>query len=272
MHYCEGMVQMMKLKSRQSKTLLGAAIVSMLVMVGCGSKSSSPDTTRVKNSAFTTTTAVDDGTQTTTTVAQDGNETTTTVADDGNETTTTVADDGNETTTTTLAPMAYAIGDKGPAGGVIFFADTEDEFAAFDFLEVAPGGWSGEKSDPTASWCDDLGKELTGADATEIGTGQSNTKVLEKSGPTCGAKSAGQLALAYNGGKKDDWFLPSKGELDLLYANAKLLKVSELNDAVYWSSSSSNEFRAWGQLFTSGVAGTNFRTSSFAVRPIRSFK
>ncbi|MEI6630329.1 MAG: hypothetical protein WCO15_06550, partial [Actinomycetota bacterium] len=165
-----------------------------------------------------------------------------------------------------------AIGDKGPAGGVIFFADTEDEFAAFDFLEVAPAGWSGEKSDPTASWCDDLGKELTGADATEIGTGQSNTKVLEKSGPTCGAKSAGQLVLTYNGGKKDAWFLPSKGELDLLYANAKLLKVSELNDAVYWSSSSSNEFRAWGQLFTSGVAGTNFRTSSFAVRPIRSFK
>ncbi|MCX6528075.1 MAG: hypothetical protein NTU52_08875, partial [Actinobacteria bacterium] len=143
---------MMKLKSRQSKTLLGAAIVSMLVMVGCGSKSSSPDTTRVKNSAFTTTTAVDDGTQTTTTVA-----------DDGNETTTTVAQDGNETTTTTLAPMAYAIGDKGPAGGVIFFADTEDEFVTFDFLEVAPAGWSGEKSDPTASWCDDLGKELTGA-------------------------------------------------------------------------------------------------------------
>ena len=271
MHYCEHVVETVIVKSRQSKTLLGAAVVSMLVMVGCGSKSSSPDTTRVKNSAFTTTTAVDDGTQTTTTVAQGGNETTTTVADDGNETTTTVAQDGNETTTT-LAPMAYAIGDKGPAGGVIFFADTEDEFAPFDFLEVAPGGWSGEKSDPTASWCDDLGKELTGADATEIGTGQSNTKVLEKSGPTCGAKSAGQLALAYNGGKKDDWFLPSKGELDLLYANAKLLKVSELNDAVYWSSSSSNEFRAWGQLFTSGIAGTNFRTSSFAVRPIRSFK
>lgn len=261
MHYCDHVVETVIVKSGQSKPLLGAAIVSMLVMVGCGSKSSSPDTTRVKNSAFTTTTAVDDGTQSTTTVA-----------DDGNETTTTVAQDDNETTTTTLAPMAYAIGDKGPAGGVIFFADTEDEFATFDFLEVAPAGWSGEKSDPTASWCDDLGKELTGADATEIGTGQSNTKVLEQSGPTCGAKSAGQLALAYNGGKKDDWFLPSKGELDLLYANTKLLKVSELNDAVYWSSSSSNEFRAWGQLFTSGIAGTNFRTSSFAVRPIRSFK
>lgn len=250
MHYCDHVVQMVMVKSRQNKTLLGAAIVSMLVIVGCASKSSSPDTTRVKNSALTTTT----------------------VADDGTQSTTTVADDGNETTTTTLAPLAYAIGDKGPAGGVIFFADTEDEFATFDFLEVAPAGWSGEKSDPTASWCDDLGKELAGAGATEIGTGQGNTKVLEQSGPTCGAKSAGQLALAYNGGKKDDWFLPSKGELDLLYANAKLLKVSELNDAVYWSSSSSNEFRAWGQLFTSGIAGTNFRTSTFAVRPIRSFK
>ncbi|MSO59907.1 MAG: DUF1566 domain-containing protein [Ilumatobacteraceae bacterium] len=258
-------------KSGLNKILLGAAMASVLAVVGCGSKSSSPDTTRIKNSALTTTTVPDDGTQSTTTVPDDGTQSTTTVPDDGTQSTTTVPDDGTQSTTTVPA-MAYAVGDPGPAGGVIFFADTQDEFETFDFLEVAPLGWSGDKSDPTASWCKDMGKDVAGADETALGAGQANTSALVKAESVCGPKSAAVIASAYDGAKKDDWYLPSKDELDLLFASAKLTKIAGLDDGVYWSSSASNEFRAWGQLFTAGIAGTNFRTSSFAVRPIRSFK
>ena len=83
----------------------------------------------------------------------------------------------------------------------------------------------------------------------------------------------------------DDWFLPSKDELDLLYRNLKLNEIGDFseseNRAMYLSSSESEDWslNAWGQDFTTGTqyrlskASTIYNGESFnsRVRPIRAF-
>jgi hypothetical protein len=168
------------------------------------------------------------------------------------------------------------IGSKGPGGGVIvYIADTPQSWG--QYLEAAPSGWNGKPIDPISQWCSkysqggmDMPKALGITDpfASDVGTGRSRTQYLVSLCPS----GAANLASAYRGGSKTDWFLPSKGELQLLCKNRSV--VGGIWGSAYWSSSGGNGVFSFEIPFPKDGCGPPLAVSSkigFSVRPIRSF-
>lgn len=124
--------------------------------------------------------------------------------------------------------------------------------------------------DPSAPWCaqDSAGFATTLPTNYEIGTGRANTGIIVQA---CGAGSAAGRAASYRGGGKADWFLPSKDELDQLYAQRAL--VGGLGDGTFWTSSQNRAFApaAWCRTFGSGSQGDNYKDNGGRVRPVRAF-
>ena len=60
-----------------------------------------------------------------------------------------------------------------------------------------------------------------------------------------------ELCKAYRGGRYDDWHLPTKDELNLIYQNLKKNEKISGNDW-HWSSSQENSDSAWFQRFSDG--------------------
>lgn len=135
-------------------------------------------------------------------------------------------------------------------------------------------------------------EKTTGSDGTAIGTGYQNTlDILAQS--TVPLLHAAAYADAYVYDGKDDWYLPSKDELDELCkkfssnredvapsAQAGSIKSSCIGSrepfagfstANYWSSSQENGNTAWSQHFTSGDQYPFYKLNAGYVRPIRAF-
>ena len=122
---------------------------------------------------------------------------------------------------------------------------------------------------------------------TAIGTGKTNTQLLmnamgaetysSQSGSTKTAKYAAKLCddLTYtiNGVTYDDWFLPSKDELNLMYTQLKANGLGGFANNYYWSSSESysSSNNAWEQDVNNGYQCVSKRNYSGRVRPIRAF-
>ena len=134
----------------------------------------------------------------------------------------------------------------------------------------------------------------------EIGQGRANTKMITKENctGTDNSVSAANIAATYNGGGKDDWFLPSRIELDALCneffkgrtgvkyskdncrGSDKFLSVTSATNATpvwsfaagfYWSSSEYFASLAWGQGFNFGYQSGLSKYGTFYVRPVRAF-
>ena len=69
----------------------------------------------------------------------------------------------------------------------------------------------------------------------------------------------------------DDWFLPSKDELNQMYRNLYKKGIGGFSDLYYWSSSENGANYAWAQHFLNGYQGFNNRNVNFRVRPVRAF-
>ena len=139
-------------------------------------------------------------------------------------------------------PITYAIGDTGPAGGWIFY-DKGISSDGWRYLEAAPSDQS-----TGATWgCAGVS---TGADGTVVGTGEQNTIDIEAGCTTAGI--AADICANLSLGGYDDWFLPSKDELGLMYTNLYLEGVGGFADDGYWSSSEKSANDAWGLEFYSG--------------------
>ena len=122
---------------------------------------------------------------------------------------------------------------------------------------------------------------------TIVGTGKENTRLLvdvhgddaysSSSGTTMtsyyAAKLCDLLTYTVHGITYDDWFLPSKDELNLLYSRLQASGIGGFDYVGYWSSSesSSNVNNAWVQYFDNGGQGSSGRNVTYRVRPIRSF-
>jgi len=102
----------------------------------------------------------------------------------------------------------YNLGDSGPGGGIVFY-DQGSDIGGWRYLEAAP-------NDIGSGWCMPTSLFQTGANGTSIGTGKANTATV------VAAFGAGTYAAAacqaYAGGGYNDWFLPSKDELNRIYA------------------------------------------------------
>jgi uncharacterized protein (TIGR02145 family) len=114
---------------------------------------------------------------------------------------------------------------------------------------------------------------LTGAAGTALGTGNTNTNAI------VAAQGAGTYAarlcydLVLNG--YDDWYLPSRVELDKLLTG---IGGSFLTIGTYWSSTEDNSNNAWARICAPDAYGSilcsqlsQLKSSTNSVRPIRSF-
>ena len=186
------------------------------------------------------------------------------------------------------------VGMKGPGGGYVFY-DAGSQKSWGRFLEMAPPGWNGTELDPKIAWCDKtnpLYPAITDASlksslGLEIGKGKADTAFMLSK---C-SSGAALLVQAYKGGGKDDWFLPSKGELNELCKFAKSQATGNVDvrcskngglltgfyPYYYWSSSESEvnsygEINSWSIDFNYANENNVFdKKSESYVRPIRAF-
>jgi hypothetical protein len=157
-----------------------------------------------------------------------------------------------------------SIGDKGPGGGTVFYvAKTKQTWGRY--LEAAPAKWSGKLNSPQLPWCDVTDTLVPGSTGVGLGDGKANTAAIAAA-CTSGAASR---AAAYRGGKKSDWYLPSKGELNVLYKKRKA--VGGFPAWTHWSSSEASQQAAWLQGFAGGVQNETNKSYLGSLRPIRAF-
>jgi len=172
---------------------------------------------------------------------------------------------GSVTATTTVAVSSYLLLDIGPAGGYIFYdKGSYSGSPSWRYLEAAPSDQSLK-----AVWgCD--GIEISGADGTAVGTGEQNTIDIEAGCATAG--TAADLCANLSLGGYDNWFLPSKDELNLMYTNLKVAGIGSFADSYYWSSSESYDIAAYGQNFYNGTQnGSAGKSTPLQVRAVRAF-
>ena len=175
----------------------------------------------------------------------------------------------NSTTATKQYTLqqVYTVGSTGPAGGVVFYVNDNAAITAWKYLEAAPA----DEGEYIYGGYD----KKTGATATIIGTGQANTQTIVNVLKTVetgsyAAKVCDDKSVTYNGKTYDDWFLPSKDELDEMYKNRTM--IGGFSTYWYWSSSEAINDGAWRQAFNNLGGQYCIRERiSCRVRPIRAF-
>jgi len=203
--------------------------------------------------------------------------------------------------------FAFQVGDVGPGGGIVYyynetgFACGPSLLSTCNYLEYAPNrNWNGQEntSDPNYQWADSEYQAIeigSGAQNASIGSGYANTVAITTQGN--GISTAAGASRAYRGGNKDDWYLPSRDELNQLCVYVNGLGVGpggicitdgtlvesypqSANAAAkgfqvidfYWNSTEGSPDGGQGQWFYDG----SFYNSAekrylFKVRPIRAF-
>ncbi|MBR2282579.1 MAG: chitobiase/beta-hexosaminidase C-terminal domain-containing protein [Spirochaetales bacterium] len=199
----------------------------------------------------------------------------------------------------------YDIGDVGPAGGYIFFDCDADNYTGNEdglistecgwrFLEVSPTDLRVVNEIPSvdssvAGYSDaSLGyffgyyrhssnesNDSVGTD-TKIGSGATNTdSLVDAMGDNAyyhedtSSAYAARLCSILEYAGFDDWFLPSKDELNLIYANLNIDCFD--NDVEYWSSTEGAGNYAWYQNLSSGKQGLSNRYEENRILPVRAF-
>jgi hypothetical protein len=136
--------------------------------------------------------------------------------------------------TCTVTVRYYQVGDLGPAGGIVFYDDGNQQSWG-RWLEAAP-------SDQSNGLRWNNGQDVVITTATAIGTGKANTDaIISAQGNPTGNNYAANLCKNQSIGGKTDWFLPSKNELNIMYTKLHLLGLGGFYAGNYWSSSQSIE-------------------------------
>jgi hypothetical protein len=174
-----------------------------------------------------------------------------------------------KTSEQTIIRRPYKVGQAGPGGGTIFYVDLTRP-AGSQYFEAACAGWQnncdGATADPTAEWgC--YGTTISGADGLVIGTGEQNTADILAECLTVGI--AADLADDYSHNTLDDWFLPSKYELNQMYIQRTA--IGGFSTDAYRSSSELGDYDAWSRVFTCEVQNLNCKYFTGYVRPVRAF-
>ncbi|MEI8095123.1 MAG: Ig-like domain-containing protein [Spirochaetales bacterium] len=209
----------------------------------------------------------------------------------GAATITATTDDGNFTATCAV-DVRYAIGDTGPAGGIVFYdavaalgsgATFLANNVAYRYLEAAQVnvGSNNEAYFPHVQWA-----SVPGAQGTEIGAGKANTAAIVAYYGTNDTYVVRDCKYYVFGGKTD-WYMPSKDENHLLYTNLILNGFGTFPSMPtsfngYWTSSMDLDAGAgmdnvWAEYmdasgYVQGPAeGLHGPSGSYWARPIRAF-
>ena len=161
----------------------------------------------------------------------------------------------------------YEIGETGPSGGVIFH-NKLDTIGGWNFLEVHTSDFSNE-----IPW----GLNTTSIQTSlELGSGESNTNfIFQSQGASSSYAALACLQYVHQG--YNDWFLPSRDELILIYENLYVNGIGFFTpNATYWSSSQDQTFpqNAWTVSMKTPMDNnyiTNNKSTLLKVRPIRKF-
>jgi predicted RNA-binding protein with TRAM domain/tRNA G37 N-methylase TrmD len=172
---------------------------------------------------------------------------------------------------------ACAVGDVGPAGGIVFMTPATAGNATGGYFEAAPAGWNGTGIDLNIPWCNATSTLIGTPSAlgTAIGTGSANTDAIVAVCSTGAAKSA----RAYTGGGVSDWFLPSIDELLQMYTNRAaiggLVQTTQVGTGIatttFWSSSEYNSSQSKNWSFLTNGNDNWGKNYGFGVRPVRMF-
>ena len=143
-------------------------------------------------------------------------------------------------------------------GGLVFYIDGTSQHglvcAATDQSTAAEWGCYGTSIVGTSS-----ALNTEAANTTAIVTGCAT--------PGIAAKLCYDLDLnAYN-----DWNLPSKDELNLMYVNLNLQGLGGFNNNIYWSSSEYNSWTALNFQFSNGASTNRNKGAVLFVRAVRAF-
>ncbi len=172
--------------------------------------------------------------------------------------------------------VTYSIGSVGPAGGYIFYdCDADNNSGNADGLISAECGWRYLEATPEDlntlyKFCDY--KTSFGDTIVAVGKGKENTEKIVKTLGSQAYAAYGCTEYTFNG--FDDWFLPSKNELNLMYINLHKEGAGFFANDTYWSSSWDDLLwggYGWAQSFENGYKDTHSQTHSYKVRPIRAF-
>ena len=195
-------------------------------------------------------------------------------------------------------------GETGPGGGKVFYVHATTFTCgptlgdSCKYLEAAPTTGTPAWTDANYAFSGNTTVAI-GVDAqgVAVGTGYKNTLAIvgQSSGGNTASK-AGTISRAYAGGSKNDWYLPSKDELNQMCKWARgqawtsdatvCTSSGTINTGSgaagfstatsYWSSTEVSADNVWTQSYTDGT-GTSFLTKSsfispgLRVRPIRAF-
>jgi hypothetical protein len=159
--------------------------------------------------------------------------------------------------TTTSAP-ALAIGTS-YAGGIIFDLDSSGQHG----MVCAPSNQG------NFQWgC--IGTDIPNT-SNAVGTGATNTAYI-MAGCTQRPIAASVCAdLVLNG--YSDWYLPSIGEVQMMYSRLYLQGLGGFGGGWYWSSSQNDPNYAWYMNFNNGNVSYDFyhKYNDFQVRAVRAF-
>jgi hypothetical protein len=190
---------------------------------------------------------------------------------------------GNISSPLKIEVLEYYIGATGPAGGIIFYV-SEEGFTmtgiagTCHYLEASPANLTGGTgSESTMRWSTAIPDPfpvtfpVTNGTLETIGSGKNNTAIIiaaeSAAYPGNTYIYAARACSEYRGGGKNDWFLPSKDELNELFKAEVKLDIPRF----IWSSSQfSYDSYAWSLFFSGALQGQN-KADDFTVYAVRAF-
>lgn len=153
----------------------------------------------------------------------------------------------------------YIVGEPGPAGGFVFY-DKGEFTDGWRYMEVWTSAEEGNHQWKTSNtW--------TEGTSIDIGSGYANTYTVMS-----GAEHpAAAIVRSATHGGFEDWFLPSRNELELIYENLIKQGVGAYTYAYHWTSSEFGEALASVLYFYNGNFISDNKTTENRVLAVRAF-
>lgn len=165
----------------------------------------------------------------------------------------------------------YNLRDRGPAGGRIFYINPNWETDGWRYMEAAP-----VEAEVSRRWIPLGGTESLIGTNGNIGAGAPNTNIIKSwvdSDPSHDAPAA-EYCDSSTYGNKEDWFLPSRYELNKIYENLNsgTEVVGSFGTKTYWSSSESSAQEVFYMTFANPNPNfTSFKENQYNIRCARRF-